>query len=477
MGVQARHVGQDGDGLGVAWGVPISTRYSVGGSGRLRLAVAVLYLGIPLLVLGLHVLHATVVAVPRYTFDPVTNVGWDLLYSGLLVIACYAMGLPELPRNVFAAAASSALAAFTGAAAISIIGLLTASRELPRFVVLGAGLGLIPLGVFSNWLAGGRAFAHGAPPKVLIVGTPGETATLDADMARDLERPAAVGALLTPEAAANADTSLLACAADLRPAVIVLSASALTDHRIVEQAGALHENGTRVRTMTQFYEEWMGKLPAGELERSSLLFDIGELHRNHYGRVKRIFDAVGALLMAVPLVLILPFVLLANAIGSRGPLFYRQPRVGKGGQEFTILKFRTMRPDEASSDATLGGAWTTHSDPRITPVGRVLRTTHLDELPQVLNVLRGELSLVGPRPEQPAYVAELTEKLPYYDLRHVVRPGLTGWAQVRYAYGSNHADALEKLQFDFFYLRHQGLRMDARCIVRTLRVVTHGQGR
>ncbi len=457
--------------------MPISTRYAVSGSSRLRLAVVVLYLGIPTMVFGLHLLHATVVAVPRYPLEVSPKLGWDLLYSGLLVGACYAIGLPELPRNILSALASSALAAFAAAGAISIIQLLTASRVLPRFVVLGAGLGLLALGVFSNWLAGGRALARGAPPKVLFVGTPNETVNLDADMARDLERPAAVGAILTPAAAGGADHSLLDCAAELQPALVVLSSSALTDHRVVEQAGVLHENGTRVRTMSKFYEEWMGKLPAGELERSSLLFDIGELHRSHYSRVKRLCDVVGALLMAVPLLLLMPIVLLANAVSSRGPLFYRQPRVGKGGEEFTILKFRTMLPDTASADSSLGGAWTAESDPRITPVGRVLRTTHLDEMPQVLNVLRGELSIVGPRPEQPAYVAELTEKLPYYDLRHVVRPGLTGWAQVRYAYGSNHADALQKLQFDFFYLRHQSLRMDLRCVVRTLRVVTRGQGR
>src|SRR3546814_9652313 len=134
---------------------------------------------------------------------------------------------------------------------------------------------------------------------------------------------------------------------------------------------------------------------------------------------------------------------LANLGGNRGPLLYRQTRVGKGGKPMTILKFRTMAPQRSGDRRD---EWTLEDDPRITPVGKVLRKTHLDELPQVLNVLRGDLSVVGPRPEQPRYVEELTEKLPFYGLRHLVRPGLTGWAQVKYGYAGTERDALEKLQ-------------------------------
>ena len=153
------------------------------------------------------------------------------------------------------------------------------------------------------------------------------------------------------------------------------------------------------------------------------------------------------------LALAIPFVVVGDLVGNRGPLFYRQARVGKNGELFRILKFRTMRaaPDGA------GNEWTAENDPRITPFGRLLRVSHLDELPQVVNILRGDLSVVGPRPEQPHYVEELREKLPFYDLRHLVRPGLTGWAQVKYGYAGDESDALEKLQYEFFYLRHQTL--------------------
>jgi lipopolysaccharide/colanic/teichoic acid biosynthesis glycosyltransferase len=238
----------------------------------------------------------------------------------------------------------------------------------------------------------------------------------------------------------------------------------------VAQAGVLHEGGVRIRTLSAFYEEWLGKLPLSELERASLFFDIGELHRAGYGRAKRLIDVPLALGGLVVLAVVAPLVWLANFAGNRGPLLYRQPRVGKGGGTFTLLKFRTMTPSTGPSD------WTTEDDPRITPLGRVLRKSHLDELPQIVNILRGDLAVVGPRPEQPKYVEELTEKLPFYGLRHVVRPGLTGWAQVKYGYAGNESDALEKLQYEFWYLHHQSVRTDAKIIGRTVRSVLGSEG-
>jgi lipopolysaccharide/colanic/teichoic acid biosynthesis glycosyltransferase len=146
--------------------------------------------------------------------------------------------------------------------------------------------------------------------------------------------------------------------------------------------------------------------------------------------------------------------------------------VGKDGAQFTIHKFRTMRD---SDDAPTH--WTSNDDPRIGRVGRMLRQLHVDELPQVWNVLRRELSIVGPRPEQPHYVAQLTERIPFYEIRHLVRPGITGWAQVKYDYGSTELDALEKLQYEFFYLRHQSLALDMRIVGRTLRSIAGREGR
>jgi lipopolysaccharide/colanic/teichoic acid biosynthesis glycosyltransferase len=255
---------------------------------------------------------------------------------------------------------------------------------------------------------------------------------------------------------------------------VVLDRQAQEVPAIVAQVSALHERGVRVRSLTLFYEEWLGKLPIWELERASLLFDIGEVHRAAYGRAKRILDVPMALAGCVVLLVVLPIVVLGNLAGNRGPLLYRQDRVGKGGTTFSILKFRTMAP-RPSGD--LVNEWTSEDDPRITPFGRVLRVTHLDELPQVVNILRGDLGVVGPRPEQPRYVEELSEKLPFYPLRHLVRPGLTGWAQVKYGYAGSESDAVEKLQYEFWYLRHQSLRTDARIVGRTIRSVLGSEGR
>ena len=252
--------------------------------------------------------------------------------------------------------------------------------------------------------------------------------------------------------------------------MIVLSRRASEQESIVDQAAALHRRGIRIRTLVGFYEDWLGKLPIGELERASMLFDIGEIHGRRYARVKRLLDLAFGLAGVVTLAVAVPFVLLADAFGNRGPLFFRQPRVGHDGHVFTMLKFRTMESGPHSD-------WTKSGDERITPFGRILRRTHLDELPQALNILRGDLSIVGPRPEQPRYVDELSDKIPFYDLRHVVRPGLTGWAQVKFGYAGDERDALEKLQYDFFYLQRQTLGLDVRIVARTLRDVFGGGGR
>jgi lipopolysaccharide/colanic/teichoic acid biosynthesis glycosyltransferase len=160
-------------------------------------------------------------------------------------------------------------------------------------------------------------------------------------------------------------------------------------------------------------------------------------------------------------------------VANRGPLFYRQPRIGRNGTAFEMLKFRSMRscsPREADD-------WTAESDVRVTPFGRALRTSHLDELPQVLNILRGDLSVVGPRPEQPHVVTQLSDKIPFYRLRHLVRPGLTGWAQVKYQYAGSEAETIEKLQYEFYYLRRQSLGLDFRIVGRTFRSVVMREGR
>ena len=258
---------------------------------------------------------------------------------------------------------------------------------------------------------------------------------------------------------------------DTKANLLVLDREAQQREEVVAQAAELHSKGVRIRTLSLFYDAWLGKMPISELERISLLFDINEIHRPAYARSKRFLDLTVALLGMFALAFSVPVVAIADLFGNRGPLFYSQPRVGKGGVVFTIHKFRTMPSGNSSS------AWTARDDPRLGKVGRLLRRSHLDELPQMWNVLRHDLSIVGPRPEQPHYVALLAESIPFYELRHLVRPGITGWAQINYDYGSSDIDALEKLQFEFFYLRHQSLGLDLRIIGRTLRTVFEDKAR
>jgi exopolysaccharide biosynthesis polyprenyl glycosylphosphotransferase len=423
--------------------------------------------GTAVVVLAFGKVHAAYVG--DYDYTASRRFAWSLVYIAVLIVAAYAAGLPGNVDRTRRALPAAMVATGVGALGVSLAQLALGSALLPRFVVFSSAAVLVPFYALCSLLAAGGRVRKEERERVVVVGTEDEVLAQLRDITDAPERPASVVWALRPD---QEDETLLEAATNTRATVIVLDRAAQDDEAIVAQAAELHAAGVRVRTLSLFYDEWLGKLPISELERLSLMFDIQELHSAAYARVKRLIDiAVGAVGL-VALAPLAALIAVANLFGSRGPLLYRQERVGKGGVPFTMLKFRTMRPHDGTSTA-----WTSHDDPRITPIGRWLRRTHLDELPQVVNILRGDLSLVGPRPEQPAYVADLTEKIPFYALRHIVRPGLTGWAQVKYAYGASAFDALEKLQYEFFYLRHQGLALDARILARTLRHVMGREGR
>lgn len=440
-----------------------------------RAARPLMYAGVLGVVLALAMAHASFIG--HYSFTGSSRFAWTLAYAAILCLVAYGFGLPDVPRSRKAALGPAVGASFLGALAISLIQLFIGDALLPRFVVFGSAL-LLPdwYRICVSMALGGRSRAE-ARDRIVVVAPVDEVRTLEQELHASPERPASITASFSAEDAstgAEGERPLELLGSGPLPTVLVLGRDAQDAPAVVAQAARLHAVGVRVRSLTLFYEEWLGKLPLSELERASLLFDIGEVHRASYGRAKRLYDLPLAALGALVLAAVLPAVWLANMFGNRGPLLYRQERVGKSGQLFTILKFRTMAP---RSSAELFDEWTTQDDPRITRFGRVLRTTHLDELPQVINVLRGDLSIVGPRPEQPHYVAELSEKLAFYPLRHLVRPGLTGWAQVKYGYAGNASDALEKLQYEFWYLRHQSIRTDLRIIGRTIRSVFGSSGR
>lgn len=399
---------------------------------------------------------------------------WTASYVVLLGVGAYAAGLPDLTRSGRSALGACLGASAAGALGISAAQLLTGSQILPRFVVLVSAVLLVPWLLACSVVANGGRKQERHHDRLLVVAGEEEVRALREELASTPEHEARLTAMVThadARPAALYDEPLVDRAITSGATVLVLDRAASADATIVAQAATLHESGVRVRTLALFYEEWLGKLPVSELERVSLMFDIGELHRARYGRAKRVADVAVGLTGCAALAPVLAGVWLLNLAGNRGPLLYRQPRVGRARGLFTIVKLRTMTGGEATTE------WTGEADPRITPVGRWLRRTHLDELPQAWNILRGDLSLVGPRPEQPCYVDQLAEKLPWYHVRHLVRPGLTGWAQVKYAYGATDQDALEKLQYELYYLRHQGTSLDVRILGRTLRHVVGLGGR
>ncbi|GAL71399.1 bacterial sugar transferase [Jejuia pallidilutea] len=168
----------------------------------------------------------------------------------------------------------------------------------------------------------------------------------------------------------------------------------------------------------------------------------------------------------------IPLILLGNLIANKGPLLYTQERIGKNGNLFRIIKYRTMVVDAEKN----GAVWAKKNDARITPFGKFMRNTRIDEIPQFINVLKGEMSLIGPRPERPHFVRELSQVLPFYETRHIVKPGLTGWAQVRTRYGASVDDSLLKLQHDLFYIKHRSFVLDVNILVKTLSTVIFFRG-
>jgi sugar transferase (PEP-CTERM system associated) len=233
-------------------------------------------------------------------------------------------------------------------------------------------------------------------------------------------------------------------------------------------------DGVSFDHLPSVYEQYTGKIAVENLRPSWLIFSEGFRKSWLISASKRVIDvAVSAAGLALlsPLILILAVLVKAT---SPGPIFYHQRRVGLRGRIFTVHKFRTMRDD---AEAETGPVWASkEGDVRATPVGRFLRRTRLDELPQLWNILRAEMSLVGPRPERPEFVSDLTKQIPYYGQRHVVRPGLTGWAQVRYTYGATTEDALQKLQYDLYYIKNLSIALDLYIMVDTIKTVVLRQG-
>ncbi len=231
--------------------------------------------------------------------------------------------------------------------------------------------------------------------------------------------------------------------------------------------------GVAVHSLAAFSERLKGEVPLDSLKASWLIYGNGFAQGWLRTTIKRLFDVVVALVLLTLTWWIMLLAALAIFIEDGAPVLFRQERVGRSGKTFKVLKFRSMRTD-AETDGV--ARWAQANDSRVTRVGRFVRKTRIDELPQLFNVLRGEMSLVGPRPERPAFVEQLTEQIPFYAIRHSVKPGLTGWAQVRFSYAASLADARRKLQFDLYYVKNHSLVLDVQILLETVRVVVFGEG-
>jgi sugar transferase (PEP-CTERM system associated) len=334
--------------------------------------------------------------------------------------------------------------------------------------------------VFARWLLGHPRLAE----RVLILGT--ENAAIN--LARDiLERPE-VGYKVVGFVG---DDPMLLGKSLINPSVVGLT-SELEDvvrryqpDRIVvavtERRGRLPvdpllklklEDAIAVEESASFYERLTGKISTEMLRPSWMIFSNGTRRSRAYKQARRMADVILAVFGFVLSLPVMALTAIAIKIDSRGPIFYRQERVGIRNRVFKIIKFRSMRTD-AEKD---GPVWAGEADPRVTRVGKVIRKLRIDELPQFVNVIRGEMSFIGPRPERPVFVEQLEREIPYYSQRHLVKPGLTGWAQIRYSYAASLEDAIEKLQYDLYYIKNQSPVLDAIIIFETIRIVLFGRG-
>jgi sugar transferase (PEP-CTERM system associated) len=234
----------------------------------------------------------------------------------------------------------------------------------------------------------------------------------------------------------------------------------------------LRLKGVVIEDASSLLERLGGKLPLDGLNPSSLIFTEGFNVKASQQIVRRLVSITVSfigLLICLPFI---PFIILAVRLSSPGPIFFRQTRVGLRGRLFNVIKFRTMRQDAEAK----GAVWATKDDPRVTPVGRFMRKTRLDEIPQLWNVLCGEMSFVGPRPERPEFVQWLSTAIPFYDLRHLIRPGITGWAQVRYQYGASLEETKQKLEYDLYYVKHLSLGLDLLIMFETIKTIILRRG-
>jgi exopolysaccharide biosynthesis polyprenyl glycosylphosphotransferase len=414
--------------------------------------------------------------------------GWLLLLLPLWLSLAWANGLYDLRRMAdrWAAAlmpvAISAQLLLIWALAYFVPPPWTIVRHVVVFFAAGTALTL------PFWrILYGRIFGRGAfRSRLLVVGAGASGRSLLAAARAEAahwidpegfidDDPALAGATVDGLPVLGGRAALLPVARARGVSEIALAISSGLHADLFAALMSAQEQGITITPMPLLYERLTGRLPVehvGDQWAVSLPLQSSDADAL-YRLLRRSFDLSCALLGLILLTLLLPFLALLIRLDSPGPIFYRQTRLGRGGRPFTLYKLRSM----VEGAEPEGPVWATADDPRATRVGRWLRRSRLDELPQAINILRGEMSVIGPRPERPELVEQLATEIPFYRARHAIRPGLTGWATVRQGYASNPTDALLKLQHDLYYIKHRSLLLDLRILLQTAAEVLRLAGR
>lgn len=409
---------------------------------------------------------------------------WQLSgYTGIIMLAMIAVGVygSEALRSMRFATARLLVATSLGIIALAFVDFLIGGQNFWRSVLTYAMAGSIILLVMSRLVVGGILGASAFRRRVLVLGA--------GDLAKRLqhlsERPESgfviVGyvamteglPVIEPAIARSAIINLTHYVENLGVSEVVLALEERRNSLPLADLLRIKTTGVHVNDFSSFIERETGRIDLDTVNPSWLIFSDGfSSGRAISTAAKRVFDITASLLL---MVLAAPVIMLFAALvklDSPGPALYRQSRVGLYGERFDVIKLRSMR-----TDAEVGGAqFAQENDPRITRIGRFIRKLRIDELPQTWSVLKGEMSFVGPRPERPQFVAELEEQLPFYAERHMVKPGITGWAQINYPYGANLEDSRHKLEFDLYYAKNYSPFLDLLILLQTLRVVLWHEG-
>lgn len=307
---------------------------------------------------------------------------------------------------------------------------------------------------------------------VLIIGKNKETEQINQIIKKNPQLGYRLVKQIKPESI-QTPFDLLEMAAQKNIKTIIIGIDPHQDYRLVQSLYQCLPLKITFNDLPSFYEKILGKVPVSSIGEIWFLENLSESQKNFYEALKRILDIIGALILGAITLLLFPLFFLLVKTDSPGPILYKQRRIGQDGEIFNLLKFRSMVVD-AEKD---GIRWTDHKDQRVTRVGNFLRRMRLDELPQVWNILSGQMSFIGPRPERIEFVQQLEKKIPYYQIRHLVKPGLTGWAQVNFHYGASLEDSVEKLQYELYYIKHRSLILDFSILLRTIKIIMMREGR